>query len=1040
MRKLLLLLALLASIRPTLAVTRYADASCGTSGDGTNQACGGAQGAFNSVANAKAGTNCGDTVNFKAGTYFSENVSGLTDWSQSCTSGTPLIIQSLNWTAPGAGTQDIVYWENTQHLSAGNWTQCSTCNGADAVPCRGVPGTCTQAWYHTPNSGKKALWGVTPTGGITPRRVSICSAATCTGAGTPCACCTGAGAGATCDGLTSQYDAYSVDASDAILTVKWGASLSASPWTNGEDNVPVTRISGDYVTIRGIKIRYGLNAGVEIASTADHPVVQDCTLAYFNDSGNGSARPIFIDSATNVSILDNTISYSSSEAFHVTTQTSGSVTGTAARNYILGIGDLTTLGPGTAGTPNCTTFTNDAPQAGSTVGDFSGFSFDGNVMNGCGNNTNSSGRKAILFESACDGLTVSNNIMLNVGTCFKFHAYNGGATNHTSGNKVFNNYCINPNIGDQLGVDFRIEGAGPEANNVLMNNTFVGCGGGGLSADNSALITGNIFRNNIWYYNGGIKQVNFSATDATNHFDNSLVYITGAGNAVTWGPAAASYDCAHLNSAGLGTGNINGCQNPAFSNVTNSDYHIQSTSPAIDAGTSIGMPAGHTRDINNVIAASHNLPPYNDNNALFGSAWDIGADEFASGVAPNLKISKTHTPQPVISGNNLTYTISYSNAGSTQTTATTISDTIPANVSFVSANAGGTSNGTTITWSIGVLAGGASGAVQWIGQTATGLSNGTIISNATYSITSNEQGPVAGVSDPATVTALPFLTLAKSDQPDPVLAGSNITYTIAYSNTGTGGATNVVIADVVPVNTTFVSASNGGSLSGSTVTWTIGPVNAGVNASVQLVVQVGAGVAAGSVITNSGYTLASTELPTVVGAPITTSVITSSPTSTNFVLPITQRQNSWSATQTDLFLPNADIVQGPNGAQWIRGQATEEVTLSNGGTTTDSSTNLLPANAFIEAVVARVTTTITVATNWKLGDSTQPGRFTGQISALTAGSTTVGLNHLDPTVASSNLGPVQTSATPVRITTTGTPGAGKIRITVFYRQYIPPGS
>jgi hypothetical protein len=136
------------------------------------------------------------------------------------------------------------------------------------------------------------------------------------------------------------------------------------------------------------------------------------------------------------------------------------------------------------------------------------------------------------------------------------------------------------------------------------------------------------------------------------------------------------------------------------------------------------------------------------------------------------------------------------------------------------------------------------------------------------------------------------------------------------------------------------------------------------------------------------------------------------------------------------------IQQTPNGAEWYRGYITEEITLSTSGTTTDSTANMLPANAIIEAVVARVTQTITTATDWKLGDSVQAARFLAAQSGsqLTAGATAVGLAHADPTVASSALGPVQTSAAKLRVTTTGTPGAGKIRIAVFYRSFVAPTS
>lgn len=125
------------------------------------------------------------------------------------------------------------------------------------------------------------------------------------------------------------------------------------------------------------------------------------------------------------------------------------------------------------------------------------------------------------------------------------------------------------------------------------------------------------------------------------------------------------------------------------------------------------------------------------------------------------------------------------------------------------------------------------------------------------------------------------------------------------------------------------------------------------------------------------------------------------------------------------------------GELWAHGMASELLTLSTSGTTTDTSANLLPANAIIEAVVARVTTTITTATDWKLGDATTAGRFSAANSTMIAGTTQVGTIQADQTGAA---GPRQVSAAKVRVTTTGTPGAGVIRITVFYRSFTAPTS
>jgi hypothetical protein len=131
------------------------------------------------------------------------------------------------------------------------------------------------------------------------------------------------------------------------------------------------------------------------------------------------------------------------------------------------------------------------------------------------------------------------------------------------------------------------------------------------------------------------------------------------------------------------------------------------------------------------------------------------------------------------------------------------------------------------------------------------------------------------------------------------------------------------------------------------------------------------------------------------------------------------------------------IQNSGNGATWVEGHISELITLSTSGTTTDSMNNLLPANSIIEAVVARVTTTITSATDWKLGDATIVGRFTGADSVMTANETQVGTVMADQTGTS---GPRQVSAAKLRVSTTGTPGAGKIRVTVFYRTFTPPTS
>ena len=83
------------------------------------------------------------------------------------------------------------------------------------------------------------------------------------------------------------------------------------------------------------------------------------------------------------------------------------------------------------------------------------------------------------------------------------------------------------------------------------------------------------------------------------------------------------------------------------------------------------------------------------------------------------------------------------------------------------------------------------------------------------------------------------LSLTKTDLPDPVSVGQNLTYTVTVTNLGPNDATSVVVDDTLPAGTTFVSASSTQGTctqTGDMVTCTIGDLVNGSNAVVTIVV------------------------------------------------------------------------------------------------------------------------------------------------------------------------------------------------------------
>jgi uncharacterized repeat protein (TIGR01451 family) len=113
------------------------------------------------------------------------------------------------------------------------------------------------------------------------------------------------------------------------------------------------------------------------------------------------------------------------------------------------------------------------------------------------------------------------------------------------------------------------------------------------------------------------------------------------------------------------------------------------------------------------------------------------------------------------------------------------------------------------------------------------------------------------------------LSLSKA-APATVAAGGQITYTISYGNPTAAPRANVVIRDSIPVGTTFVSATGGGTLIGNQVRWNIGALPANtVGQTVQFTVNL---TFATATVVNQNYTITADGVAAVAGTPTITAV------------------------------------------------------------------------------------------------------------------------------------------------------------------------
>lgn len=82
-----------------------------------------------------------------------------------------------------------------------------------------------------------------------------------------------------------------------------------------------------------------------------------------------------------------------------------------------------------------------------------------------------------------------------------------------------------------------------------------------------------------------------------------------------------------------------------------------------------------------------------------------------AGPSANLGLTKS-APDGVVNGGNYRYLLSASNAGPDDATGVTVSDTLPAGVSFVSSTCGATAVGQVVSWNIGNFANGANASCE----------------------------------------------------------------------------------------------------------------------------------------------------------------------------------------------------------------------------------------------------------------------------------------------------------------------------------------
>jgi uncharacterized repeat protein (TIGR01451 family) len=291
------------------------------------------------------------------------------------------------------------------------------------------------------------------------------------------------------------------------------------------------------------------------------------------------------------------------------------------------------------------------------------------------------------------------------------------------------------------------------------------------------------------------------------------------------------------------------------------------TVPALAAGGSVSFDlvttvtvAGSITNVAEVTAANEadadSLPNNGD------PAEDDQDAASVTGVLIDLELSKTvDNPAPLL-GTDVTFTIAVTNQGPSDAAGVTVSDVLPAGLTYVSDTAGGAYDPGTGTWTIGPIA--ATAAVSF-DVTAT-VTVDTAVTNVAQ-VTAADQvdadstpgNGVPGEDDQDSVTlgavASADLELSKTVDDATPNRGAAVTFTLTVTNAGPSPATNVAVRDQLDAGLGFVSASGDGSYDPVSGVWGIGTIAVGASAQIDIT----ATVETDAVIPNSAEVVAVTE-------------------------------------------------------------------------------------------------------------------------------------------------------------------------------------
>jgi uncharacterized repeat protein (TIGR01451 family) len=299
--------------------------------------------------------------------------------------------------------------------------------------------------------------------------------------------------------------------------------------------------------------------------------------------------------------------------------------------------------------------------------------------------------------------------------------------------------------------------------------------------------------------------------------------------------APVGWTCSNASGSG-GTGTVV-CTTVSMAGSTAASFSMV---VRVNAATTNGTVISDT-----ATASSSVTDPNSANNSATASTV-VGTTALAE-----LTVTNAATPNPVVVGNNLTFTQVVTNTGSVAATGpATFNEVTPANTTLVSITppSGWSCASFPPQCTNPSVTAGTSGTFTVV-YTVTGGTS--IVDTATVNAGNQAFGAnSAMITVPVSAAGQAALVLTAAGTPATVIPGNNITYTETVTNNGPAAASAVSFTEAIPANTTFVSVSapvGWTCVTTTSVTCTDPTLASGASADIIVAVNVASTVAVASI-------------------------------------------------------------------------------------------------------------------------------------------------------------------------------------------------